>query len=265
MTCNDIDYYLDAQFGRAPAEFSEEARAHLETCRRCRELLNWIRAAPRPVEVPTELRDRIGTELSKSLEPVTPLPSRPVLAAIFLASFAVLALAFTGMMGWAGLQRMNTGQLVSMTAIFAGAAVCLACSLGAQMAPGSRTRAPAQFLIPVFIAGFLAGAGLLFPWSHTGRFMEQGIRCSTAGILMVVPAALLFTWLARRGAVLSLPRLGATVGVTAGMLAVTVLQFRCALQEASHLAVWHGAVPVVSTVAGLVIGKGAERFGSRTG
>ena len=67
-------------------------------------------------------------------------------------------------------------------------------------------------------------------------------------------------WLiVRRGAPLAVGTLGATIGAAAGLLGVTVLQFRCPLQEAPHLLVWHGGVLVLATVAGSAVALLAHR------
>src|SRR5579871_2871458 len=48
-------------------------------------------------------------------------------------------------------------------------------------------------------------------------------------------------------------------GAMAGLLGVTVLQFRCIHQNAWHLIVWHGAVLVVSAGAAALLG-GLDRI-----
>jgi hypothetical protein len=53
--------------------------------------------------------------------------------------------------------------------------------------------------------------------------------------------------------------LGATLGAIAGLLAVTVLQYTCELQDIGHLLVWHGGVLVLSTLAGALIGDRLRR------
>ena len=80
-----------------------------------------------------------------------------------------------------------------------------------------------------------------------------------------MPAALVFAFLARRGARLSLGMLGGTLGAIAGLLGVTVLQFTCALQDIGHLLVWHGGVLVISTLAGALIGQSVSSLGARLG
>jgi hypothetical protein len=52
--------------------------------------------------------------------------------------------------------------------------------------------------------------------------------------------------------------MGASLGAIAGLLSVTVLQFKCDTQQAIHLLVWHGAVLVLSTTVGFLIGRAAE-------
>jgi hypothetical protein len=53
------------------------------------------------------------------------------------------------------------------------------------------------------------------------------------------------------------------LGAVAGLLAVTVLQYTCDLQQVGHLLVWHGGVLVLSTLAGSLVGDCVGRFGPR--
>jgi hypothetical protein len=57
--------------------------------------------------------------------------------------------------------------------------------------------------------------------------------------------------------------MGATLGATAGLLGVTVLQVKCPHQEALHLLVWHGSVLAIATGAGLLTGWLAQRSSRR--
>jgi hypothetical protein len=53
------------------------------------------------------------------------------------------------------------------------------------------------------------------------------------------------------------------LGAIAGLLAVTVLQYTCDLQDIGHLLILHGAVLVLSTLAGALVGDCFSRFGPR--
>ena len=105
----------------------------------------------------------------------------------------------------------------------------------------------------------LSSLALLFPWRGVQAFVAMGWPCLLGGLGIAVPAALLLWVIVRRGAPLSVGTLGATIGATAGLLGVTVLQFKCPLQEAPHLVVWHGGVLVVATVAGWAVAHLAHR------
>src|SRR5258708_38829693 len=50
-----------------------------------------------------------------------------------------------------------------------------------------------------------------------------------------------------------------TLGAIAGLLGLTVLQFRCLYQNAGHLLVWHGGVLVLSIATGLLVALAVER------
>lgn len=54
---------------------------------------------------------------------------------------------------------------------------------------------------------------------------------------------------------------GGTLGATAGLLGLTVLQFRCIHQDALHLIVWHGSVLVLATATRALVALLAKRTG----
>jgi hypothetical protein len=192
--------------------------------------------------------------MAASLRPVKPRPPELVLVAQFLAAFALAAAGLIAALGLDGLDRMTFQQAVGITAILLSGAAILSVSLARQMAPGSRQRIPDKFSLSVFAAVLLAGIALLFPWQPAARFAEIGRACTLRGLAVAVPGVVLFGLLMRRGAGLSVPLLGGTLGAMAGLLGVTVLQFRCVHQNASHLLVWHGGILAISAAAGTAIG-----------
>src|SRR4029077_7430607 len=133
-------------------------------------------------------------------------------------------------------------ELLAMAALYATGVSLLAVSLAWQMRPGSYRRVSTTALLGAFGIGLLLGMALLFPWQSSPAFALEGWPCLLGGLGIAVPGALLLWLVVRRGAALSFTTLGATLGATAGLLGVTVLQFKCAHQEASHLLVWHTGV-----------------------
>lgn len=76
---------------------------------------------------------------------------------------------------------------------------------------------------------------------------------------MAIPGGILFCL--RRGVPLSAGAFGGTLGAIAGLLGLTVLQFRCIHQDAAHVIVWHGGVVAVSIAAGVLLARMIERNG----
>ncbi|MGH9647372.1 MAG: NrsF family protein, partial [Bryobacteraceae bacterium] len=141
--------------------------------------------------------------------------------------------------------------------------VLLALSLAWQMTPGSLRRIPEWASVGILATGLLIGMVLLFPWTMPDAFAVRGLRCLRAGLILAVPASLVFGFLVRRGAPLGPRSMGGTLGAIAGLLGVTMLQYTCDLQNIGHLVVWHGGVLVLSTLAGALIGDCLGRFRAR--
>lgn len=255
MTCRPIDSVLD-RLGEA-AEITPEVQRHFEECEQCRALYGWMSAGPTNEPTP-ETAARIARSLTSSLQPISPLEPPRATVSRLLILLVVAALVFSGILGTAGFERMHFAQILSMSVLLTAGAFLFSISLSWQIRPGSYQRFPAAALLATFGIGVLAGVSLFFPWRAAGRFLAQGLPCLIAGIIMATAAAMLLWLVVRRGAPLSIPTLGATLGATAGLLALTVLQVQCPYQEASHLLVFHGGVLALSTIAGWTIGHAAR-------
>lgn len=249
---------MDSHYGASGAEVPAEVAVHLEKCARCRQLYGWLLSRPAPAA--TGLEESILQRLTASLKPVKRLPSTPVLALRFLAVFAFLIVVFVGTTGMFGVANMSAGQLLAICLVLGAGALLLALSLSWQMTPGARQRISTPAVIGIIIAGFAAVVGTLFPWEDAGAIFGKGWSCTRAGLMMSVPAAALLLWLATRGAPLRLGMLGASLGATAGLIALTALQLQCHNQHAGHLIVWHGGVVVLCILAGYFLGRLASRF-----
>ena len=158
---------------------------------------------------------------------------------------------------------MNVFQLIAVAVVLALGVALLAFSLAWQVTPGSLRRISVRAAVNILVAGFIVGVVFLFPWHTPEAFLARGWPCLKAGLLMALPAALLFWLLVRRGAPLEMNTLGGTLGAISGLLGVSVLQFHCDRQETEHLLFWHGGVLVVSIVAGWLIASAAGRWGRR--
>jgi hypothetical protein len=214
-------------------------------------------------EVSGPLRETIERKLAASLSPVKALPSTRWLALGFLAVFVVGAAICVQATDKAGLRLMNVAQIAAMATIFAAGAIGFSIILAQRMIPGARTWASPGALWP--LAGIVVTAGIAwaFPWSATGVFLSEGWPCSAREAEIAIPAAVLFWFIARRGAPFIGPGFGAAVGALAGLLAMTVMQFQCMFQRAPHLLIWHAGAAAVLTVLGALSGAIASRWSGR--
>jgi negative regulator of sigma F NrsF-like protein len=257
--CRAVDRELDRGFGAPGSNLSEQVRWHLEQCERCSMLYEWaFRGIPSAPSSP-ELYGRIQSAIQGSLERVSPLPPTRVIAFEFGTTFLQLAIPAAAMMGLGGVEKMNVFQLIAITVGLALGVALLALSLAWQVTPGSLQRISMRGAVSILIAGFIVGVVFLFPWHTPEAFLARGWPCLRLGLVMALPAGLLFWLVARRGAPLEMKALGGTLGAISGLLGVSVLQFHCDRQETEHLLFWHGGVLLVSTVAGVLIASAASR------
>ena len=217
-----------------------------------------LELAPAP-ELSPDLHRRISGALATSLQPVKPLPAARVLAWQFAATFLLFAAALIATMGVTGFRTLEAWQALGILTILAVGVAFLPLVLAWQIVPGSQQRIPARLVWACFGVGFLTGAALLFPWRGAEAFVSRGWPCLLAGSAVAIPGGILFWLLSRRGVPLSAGTFGGTLGAIAGLLGLTVLQFRCIYQNAAHLLVWHGGVLVLSITAGVLVTVAIER------
>ncbi|HEY4360014.1 MAG TPA: hypothetical protein VGN17_03555 [Bryobacteraceae bacterium] len=201
--------------------------------------------------VSPELQKKLQDALGPSLVPVNPIPSRTNLSLLFLVVFVIGAGGLAALMKRTGLHLMSRVQIGAMASILAACGTVLAAELAGEMIPGGRRMAPLWAKWAVCgISGFL-GLAVLFPWQSSGNFVAEGWPCALMEVTFALPAAGFFWLLARQGALLMSPAVGATLAGVAVVLALIPLQSQCMFQQAPHLLVWHG------TAALLLIGLGA--------
>jgi hypothetical protein len=264
--CKLIDAELDRRFAGGAPEVSLRVQTHLDECERCRKLHSYLfEGIASPGSVPRELQRRIVLTIRESLKPVMRLRSTSMIVAQLMLAFLLISAALTSMMKIAGIDVMDPRQLIGISLILTLGVTVLSLSLAWQMKPGSLHRIPARAALGILAAGLVVGILILFRWKTPEAFLARGWHCLRAGLAMAVPAAPVFGFLVRRGAPLSFGTLGATLGATAGLLAVTVLQFTCSLQDLGHLLVWHGGVLAISTFSGWLIGRSVSRLSEREG
>ncbi len=260
--CRSLDAEFDGQWGRKGANLSADATRHIGECPRCLALYQslYVEASLPEQRVSPVVQRGITEEIRKSLTPVTPLGSTPVLAAQLAAAFLVISVVLASTMKLVGIPVMSGTQMVGMSAVLALGLIVISRSLAWQMTPGSRQTIPAWTAVAVLGMGLLIGMLVLFPVRTPQAFLARGLHCLRVGVLVAVPSAAIFWWLARRGAPLNLTTLGATLGALAGLVSVALLQVACDLQEMNHLVVWHGGVLLLTTLVGACMGR---FFGNR--
>lgn len=261
--CRAVDRELDRGFGAAGSNLSGQARQHLEQCEQCRMLYEWASRSMPPAPSSPRLYGRIESAIQVSLQRVSPRPPTRAIAFGFGTAFLLFAIPAAAMLGLGGVEKMNLLQLMAITAVLALGAALLALSLAWQITPGSLQRISARGAVNILVAGFIVGVVFLFPWHTPEAFVARGWPCLKLGLMMALPAGLLFWLVARRGAPLDRTALGGTLGAISGLLGVSVLQFHCNRQEAEHLLFWHGGVLLASTVAGALIASATSHWGRR--
>lgn len=259
MGCKQIDQFLDDAVPSLAPSLPEWVAAHCLHCERCRRLIELLRAKMPEEALPAGVQSRIEGLILGSLKAVRPLAPVGGLALGFLAIFLLVALGGIGMLGARAMRVMSLWQLAVMGSILGAGAVLLALSLSRQMTPGSYHRVRPAALISSVAGGFLLGFLLLFPWKTDGDLFASGLRCAGAGLAMIAPASICFWLLIRRGAVLSPPLAGASIGLLAGLAGALVLHFGCEIARAPHLLVWHAGMPVFSALAGFLLGGFSAR------
>jgi hypothetical protein len=263
MTCESLDAEFDRQFESTGFALSRLARTHLETCPRCQGLYEWLSSPAPQLFVPPEWSGRVEKALRASLKPVKQAVSPGKIAARLFLVFVVMVTGIALLINTAGLRLMTRGELTGIAIDLIGSAILLSFSLAWQIIPGSLRRVSPGAALCVLGAAFAVTIALLFPWRGSNEFVHAGLYCLRMGIVMAIPAAALFGLLLRRGVPFEPGTLGAMCGALAGLVAATILQARCEMQEATHLLVWHGGVLAVSTVAGWVIGRSVSALQQR--
>ncbi|HWF11985.1 MAG TPA: NrsF family protein [Bryobacteraceae bacterium] len=255
--CRAVDRLVEERLLKGGAELSPAAQDHIGTCPRCRNLYRTFsqEGFGQAAGVPGGATQRIAERLRSTLKPVRPLPPSRVIACAVVVLFVAFSAAIMMRINLAGIQVMSRVQVVGVSALLLVGLALLALSLARQMRPGSAWPVSQSWLPALAAAGLGAAVAALFPWETSGDFVARGSQCLRAGLLLAVPAAIASGYIVSRGALLDLNRTGATVGAIAGWLGLTVLQYKCDLQNAAHLLVWHLGVVVVSTLVGAAIGR----------
>jgi hypothetical protein len=206
------------------------------------------------------LLESIRKPVLADVKPVRPLPGVTALATSFcllLAAAAALGMYF---LGFAGLHALSPLKRVAVCSFLLALVVTSAFALASRMRPGARAILPGWTLPAIVFAAFEGLFFVLLPDYRLGHYLHSGLICLRAGLLCALPAALLAPLLLRRGYVVAPVSTGAAVGVGAGLVGLTVLEFHCPIETFPHVAVWHVAIMLISAAIGALSGILSRRL-----
>jgi hypothetical protein len=253
MSCDDLDRLRAASPHSSSSAWPPEARRHLESCARCAQLQALL-DGPSPVDFSEALQGRIEAAILPALRPVSPLPGVwRVAAALLLSSIAVIATANwrLGVEGWDARNGLQSAVDFSLLGI---SVVALANLLAQQMMPGSGYRAAAWIWLAAPVVALVAAVASMYGDEWKPDYVAWAVNCLKIGTACAACSAPLF-WLAlRRGFSLHPIAHGATAGLLAGLVGVTVLEIYCPYLDRFHIFVSHIGAAVIAALAGAAFG-----------
>jgi hypothetical protein len=253
MKCREVEEMLAMSESRGTGNVTQSVRAHIEDCKSCREFAGIVELPLAEVQIASSQIGRLQEMIVDDLRPVRPLlPSWVFLSAF---AFTFLALCCLGVLylkpyGWFVLMPR---QKIGVFATLAASAALLSFSLVRQMIPGQKSLLrPGLLPVGLFALLCLAVASV-FQVQTDPHFLESGERCLKAGIPYAIPAAFVFWFILRRGAILSSRVVGAITGMLAGLVSTTVLEVHCPNLNVWHILVWHVGIALLGLITGLLV------------
>jgi hypothetical protein len=263
MSCDDLDRLRAESPRSGSSAWPREAEQHLASCERCSQLQALLDGSSQ-VDFPEALQDRIEAAVLPGLRPVSPLPGvLRVTSTLLLCSIVVIAMANwrLGLAGWHARSSLQASVDFSLLGI---GVLALADLLAHQMTPGFRRRASVWFYLAVPLLTLLAADTWLFGYRWNPKFVPLALSCWEIGVVCAALSAPLF-WLAlRRGFSLNPVGHGATAGLLAGLVGVTVLEIYCPYLDRLHISVSHIGAAITSALVGAAFGGVKSRIQGRT-
>ena len=241
-----------------------DARQHLESCERCSQLQALLDSSSQ-IDFPEALQGRIEAAILPGLRPVSPLPSALRVAVTLLLCSIVVIAAANWRLGIAGWHARSTVQLsVDLSLLGIGALVL-------RQPPGASDFARIPSRSRCLALPRDSGNCVALGRSLTVR-RSRGCRTSCAfhfragkSVSPVPPFSAPLFWLAlRRGFSLEPVSHGATAGLLAGLVGVTVLEIYCPYLDRFHISAAHIGAAITSTLAGAALGGIQSRIRRRS-
>ena len=253
MKCREVEDVLMKSGTRRVGRQTPSVQAHIEECPNCQEFARVVELPSGDIPMNANQIGHLQRMIVSNLRPVRPLPpSWTFLLAflLFLVAFGCAGVLYLGPGGWFLLMPR---QKISVFLTLATSVVLLAFSLVRQMVPGQKSLLrPGLLPAGVFVLLCLAVASVFQVWTDS-HFLQSGETCLKAGLPYAIPAAFAFWLLLRRGAILSPRMVGATAGMLAGLVSMTVLEVHCPNLNMWHILVWHVGFALLGIVAGLLV------------
>jgi uncharacterized membrane protein YqjE len=257
MNCNQCTRALlaHAQSGK---HLGYSATQHLSRCKDCRAIKASLEAADdSELSVLPGFTDAFARQLKADLAPVKPLPPQSHLILYTAGAFVLLPAAVLAFIGIDGIIAMNWLQRIMIVGGLAAGEIALSDILVSLMVPGCEHRLNPLVLAGVVLVAFPALVLLLF--ESTGRAPLEATGCLVLALIVGAMSALWLFSMAARGAVLAWVQAGALIGILAGLSAVSVLEFHCAILDEWHRLFGHAVSLFILALAGLVTGWRLER------
>lgn len=207
--------------------------------------------------------ERVRDQVSKTLEPVTPL--RPAwMSALVAAPVALLLLSIVlvvfGLRNDA--ESIGGWALWGPASLMVGAAYAILMVALVQRAPESTVSRGWWIALPLLaIAVQLGGAYWTFAYSAppAPATVQTEAMCFWRITALGVPPVLLVLWLLSRGLPLRPKIAGLLGGVGGGLISEGVYRLHCGMSHTAHVITWHTGAILVMGLLGLVAGVWWER------
>ncbi|GMR24551.1 MAG: hypothetical protein BMS9Abin37_3108 [Acidobacteriota bacterium] len=207
--------------------------------------------------------ERVRDEVSKNLEPVTPL--RPawmsalvvIPVALFLLSLVLVVYGLrsdaTTIGGWA---------LWGPASLMVGAAYAVLMLALVQRAPESTVSRVWWVALPLLAIGTQLG-GTYWTLAHSGPpaavSWQTEAMCFVRISALGMPPVILVLWLLSRGLPLRPKVASLLAGIGGGLVSEGVYRLHCGMSQPAHIVPWHTGAILVMGLFGLIAGMWWER------